>query len=68
MSFVPHFHIISLNSNDHDTTELCLDKEMKFCAADPDGPGPATGRKVVEEDLRQICLFSKSEKWQGSTS
>lgn len=37
----------------------------KFCAADPDGEGTATGRQVVEEDLRQICIFKNSEKWSN---
>lgn len=42
-----------------------MDEQKKFCAADPDGPGPATGKSVVEEDLRQICLFKVSEKWSN---
>ncbi|CAD7968674.1 unnamed protein product [Amoebophrya sp. A120] len=67
LSFVPHYHIISLPA-ESDTMSLCLETEdeadkNKFCAADPDGAGTATGRQVVEEDLRQICLFKNSEKW-----
>lgn len=37
----------------------------RYCAPDPDGNnGPLTGRDVVEEDLRQICVFEmvKNEK------
>lgn len=29
---------------------------IRYCAADPDGRGPATGAQVVEEDLRQLCI------------
>ena len=36
----------------------------RYCAPDPDGPGPLTGRQVVLEDLRQICIYrSEPEKW-----
>ena len=44
VSFVPHYHIISLAHGEQDTTQLCLDADKKFCAADPDGPGPSTGK------------------------
>jgi len=29
----------------------------RYCAPDPDGQGPAQGSTVVEEDLRQICVY-----------
>ena len=32
-----------------------------FCAADPDGEGPFTGADVVEESLRQKCIFKQSK-------
>jgi len=36
----------------------------RYCAPDPDGPGPLTGKYVVLEDLRQICIYRKAkEKW-----
>ncbi|CAK70612.1 unnamed protein product (macronuclear) [Paramecium tetraurelia] len=36
----------------------------KYCSRDPDGSGIATGRMVVEEILRQLCIFEQnSEKW-----
>ncbi|CAD7960941.1 unnamed protein product [Amoebophrya sp. A25] len=72
LSFVPHYHIISLPA-ESDSMELCLQvpddessSKNKFCAPDPDGPGKATGRMVVEEDLRQLCIFKNSEKWKDS--
>ncbi|CAG9319677.1 unnamed protein product [Blepharisma stoltei] len=30
----------------------------RYCAVDPDNLGPISGRFVVEEDLREICLYS----------
>ena len=30
----------------------------RYCAPDPDNMGPATGRQVVQEDLRQQCLWN----------
>ncbi|CAD8147107.1 unnamed protein product [Paramecium octaurelia] len=36
----------------------------KYCARDPDGSGIATGRMVVEEALRQLCIFQQGfDKW-----
>ena len=29
----------------------------RYCCPDPDGNGPATGSHVVQEDLRQLCIF-----------
>eukprot|EP01017_Pseudomicrothorax_dubius_P025019 TRINITY_DN2666_c0_g2_i4.p1 TRINITY_DN2666_c0_g2~~TRINITY_DN2666_c0_g2_i4.p1 ORF type:complete len:467 (-),score=91.83 TRINITY_DN2666_c0_g2_i4:111-1511(-) len=31
----------------------------RYCAPDPDDSGPASGRQVVMEDLRQMCIFEK---------
>ncbi|CAD8096846.1 unnamed protein product [Paramecium sonneborni] len=36
----------------------------KYCSQDPDGSGIATGNMIVEETLRQLCIFSQSiDKW-----
>ena len=36
----------------------------RYCAPDPDGVGPLTGKHVVLEDLRQICVYQKAKaKW-----
>jgi len=57
LQFVPHYHVFSLppgSSYGH----LCADASTaKHCAPDPDGPGPITGQMVVNEDLRQLCLW-----------
>lgn len=31
----------------------------RYCAPDPDGPGPITGKNIVQEDLRQLCMFDQ---------
>lgn len=36
----------------------------RYCAPDPDGTGPLTGKHIVFEDLRQICIYKEDkEKW-----
>jgi len=36
----------------------------RYCAQDPDGKGPLTGRDVLQEDLRQICIRKHySKQW-----
>ena len=62
LSFVPHYSIISLpEDTESDSANLCIEWDAadsivsgmtesdknKFCAADPDGPGGATGRGGV---------------------
>eukprot|EP00922_Rhytidocystis_sp_ex-Travisia-forbesii_P034198 GHVS01050812.1.p1 GENE.GHVS01050812.1~~GHVS01050812.1.p1 ORF type:complete len:659 (+),score=163.48 GHVS01050812.1:262-2238(+) len=49
--------------------ELCLSDEGTFCAEAPaattlssSGKGLITGRDVVEEDMRQLCLFDSTER------
>ncbi|CAG9311672.1 unnamed protein product [Blepharisma stoltei] len=36
----------------------------RYCAPDPDGNGPRTGRDVVIENLRQICIYKQTENDQ----
>jgi PA domain len=31
----------------------------RYCAPDPDGNGPISGRMVIQEDLRQLCMFEQ---------
>lgn len=33
----------------------------RYCAADPDGDGPNTGRDIVYENLRQLCVYRQTE-------
>jgi len=63
MSFQPHYAVFSMAKGDPSvTTGLCLDSTGKFCAEDPDGAGPRTGRDVLLEDVRQLCLHEKYKK------
>lgn len=57
MKFHPHYAVFSLPSSDKAVyNELCLDSTGKFCAEDPDGSGKVTGKMVLEEDVRQLCI------------
>jgi len=56
LQFVPHYHVFSLPPSSG-YGRLCTDETAKYCAPDPDGPGPITGADVVEEDLRQLCIW-----------
>jgi len=62
VTFRPHYHVFSLAEDDpsiyHD---LCTDTTGKFCTEDPDGPGEVTGRDVLEEDVRQLCIHEQSK-------
>ena len=37
----------------------------RYCAPDPDGEGKLTGRDVVKEDLRQMCMFKQISDNEG---
>ncbi|CEM09642.1 unnamed protein product [Vitrella brassicaformis CCMP3155] len=54
LDFRPHYWIFSLPK---DYKELCTDEEAKYCALDPDFAGSVTGKMIVEESLRQLCLW-----------
>ncbi|CAG9329323.1 unnamed protein product [Blepharisma stoltei] len=34
----------------------------RYCAPDPDYDGPRTGREIVLEDLRQLCIYQLAEE------
>ena len=34
----------------------------RYCAPDPDMAGPRSGKDIVEEDLRQMCIFNYTRK------
>jgi len=55
IKFVPHYHVFGMQSAT-DYNNLCTSTDAQFCAEDPDGSGPITGRDVVEEDVRQLCI------------
>ena len=62
MEFNPHYVFIKCSSCEAEKYlqehEDCLGGG-RYCAPDPDGIGPISGRDVVEEDLRQICMFKQ---------
>lgn len=66
VKFVPHYHVFSMQS---DYNDLCTDYTAKFCAEDPDGSGDVTGKDVLEEDVRQLCIHDltkvKRTDWIG---
>jgi hypothetical protein len=42
-----------------DDTEVDCVSGGKYCAPDPDGDGELTGRDVIDEDLRQLCIHKQ---------
>lgn len=57
MSFTPHYAVFSMPSSDPSVyQELCSDTTGQYCAEDPDASGAVTGRDVLEEDVRQLCI------------
>lgn len=54
LHFVPHFHVFSMPA---DYNDLCSDGTARYCAEDPDGSGPITGKMVLIEDVRQLCIL-----------
>jgi len=55
LQFTPHYHVFAMaGSNDYH--ELCSDTSAKYCAEDPDGPAAVTGKMVLDEDVRQMCI------------
>jgi len=55
VKFVPHFHVFSMQAGE-DFNNLCFDAAARYCAEDPDGSGPITGKMVLLEDVRQLCI------------
>ena len=65
LSFSPHYSTITCwhcaVNGYNSTVPDCL-SGGRYCALDPDGPGPLSGRDVLMEDLRQICIFKEAGK------
>jgi len=60
IKFVPHYHVFGMQGGG-DYNELCISVDAQFCAEDPDGSGPVTGRDVIEEDIRQLCIHETTK-------
>lgn len=57
MSFTPHYTVFSMPSSDPSVyQELCSDTTGQYCAEDPDASGEITGRDVLDENVRQLCI------------
>mmetsp|Transcript_80662 Transcript_80662/g.152412 ORF Transcript_80662/g.152412 Transcript_80662/m.152412 type:complete len:483 (+) Transcript_80662:41-1489(+) len=56
VDFQPHYHVFSMDSTQGGYNGLCSDETAEYCAEDPDKSGPVTGRDVLEEDVRQLCI------------
>jgi len=56
VKFTPHYHVFSADPTLGGYSGLCWDTGAKFCAEDPDGSGMVTGKMVLEEDVRQLCI------------
>lgn len=61
VKFVPHFHVFSMQQ---DYNDLCTNSTAQFCAEDPDGSGPITGKMVLAEDVRQLCIHDLTKVYR----
>ena len=43
------------------TTDVNCVSSGRHCSPDPDGAGPLTGSAILIENLRQLCVYEKSE-------
>jgi hypothetical protein len=69
VNFQPHYAVFSLPKTDPSVyNDLCTDSTGEFCAEDPDGSGSVTGKEVLEEDVRQLCIheLTKVDAASGS--
>jgi len=56
VKFTPHYDVFSADPELNGYSGLCSDSSARYCAADPDGAGPISGKDVLEEDVRQLCI------------
>jgi len=65
MRFQPHYAVFSMASSDPAVYQgLCSDTTGNFCAEDPDSAGDITGKDVLAEDVRQLCIHELTKKDQ----
>jgi hypothetical protein len=55
IKFIPHYTVFKL-SQGKDYNDLCTDSSGSYCAEDPDGSSVITGKDVLDEDVRQLCI------------
>lgn len=56
VKFTPHYHVFSADPALSGYSGLCSDSSARYCAEDPDGAGPVSGKDILEEDVRQLCM------------
>lgn len=62
VSFTPHYNVIQFDSDDFKIfLDLCTDSSGEFCMDDPDGSGPVTGKDVLDEAVRQLCIHEQTK-------
>jgi hypothetical protein len=67
MLFNPHFAVFAMDSSDPAVySGLCSDQTGQFCAEDPDGSGQITGKDVLDEDVRQLCIHDTTKVARSS--
>jgi len=59
VNFQPHYAVFGIDGTDPKIyNDLCSDNSGQYCAEDPDGAGPITGKDVLAEDVRQLCIHT----------
>ncbi|CAE8617544.1 unnamed protein product [Polarella glacialis] len=62
MIFNPHYAVFSMDGSDPAVySGLCSDETGRFCAEDPDGNGKISGRDVLDEDVRELCIHESTK-------
>jgi len=62
VKFKPHYVVFKMPSSDPSVyNDLCTDNTGEFCTEDPDGAGSVTGKDVLEEDIRQLCIHETTK-------
>lgn len=62
MAFNPHYAVFSMDSSDPAVySGICSDDTGEFCAEDPDGAGDVTGKDVLDENVRQLCIHENTK-------
>jgi hypothetical protein len=61
VAFTPHYHVFGTNPEMGGYSGLCSDESAKYCATDPDASGPVSGKDVLDEDVRQLCIHEQTK-------
>lgn len=59
IDFRVHYVVITLPG---DFKSMCTDKSGRFCGWDPDKGGETTGKDIMEETVRQLCIWEVTQK------